>query len=641
MPQLKRFNFLVFSGLLLSFLGCGSHSKPIAEDLSSKAGLMETAAFYLAQSTGSEHWKKRWWLEKTVRVLRGGESLSDADQPDRWMDLSKEEIVDRLLADPRFGDFGLEFNLHFLGFRPDRIKYESGYAWIAFNFPSALHSAVQLTKGEDYFTLMDLEQKYFPPPASVPAAQNQPRPPNFDQEAAFDERVAAIYKSYSELISELQTNPTFGVPEACKKGLENGLGFNAYFDLGIDFDFVFSVVNSFEWLGKVQSVCSRNSDKYSKEEFIKDLLMVDQKNRALFPQVRNVIETRYRPKTLLDIQSIDVKSFGVKEKYISYGGLQKSKLLNSSTNYNRKRAAYILKRYFCDDLNPVGVEDPKEHTGGDAHGTQPSCMACHYKLDPMAGFFRYNGFQFRDLFGASNIFFDDGASMPMEEYTKAWKAPADSGREWNVGYIRSANKPELNTYGSTLSDLHKILREAPEVKRCITKRMFEFLNLEGQSQDAGYISYLANEFTEKSKENSSAAFRWMVKQIVLGKTFDQQNPEPKECYDFAPGQNPNGRPPCRVAHILEKNCVSCHSTVYDNGNLALGYWIQLADGSYNFEHQKSDGSQYPMQITMQKIVDRLNASDPKFRMPKDKHMSSQERQELFLWAQEMMNGRRN
>ncbi len=65
-------------------------------------------------------------------------------------------------------------------------------------------------------------------------------------------------------------------------------------------------------------------------------------------------------------------------------------LANSSTNYNRKRAAYVLKRFFCDDLNPVGFEDPAEHIGG-AHGSQTSCYACHYKLDPMAGFFRNHG----------------------------------------------------------------------------------------------------------------------------------------------------------------------------------------------------------------------------------------------------------
>jgi hypothetical protein len=35
-----------------------------------------------------------------------------------------------------------------------------------------------------------------------------------------------------------------------------------------------------------------------------------------------------------------------------------------------------------------------------------------------------------------------------------------------------------------------------------------------------------------------------------------------------------------------------------------------------------------------RIVERLSTSDPTQRMPKQKTMASQERQALFLWAQE-------
>jgi hypothetical protein len=38
--------------------------------------------------------------------------------------------------------------------------------------------------------------------------------------------------------------------------------------------------------------------------------------------------------------------------------------------------------------------------------------------------------------------------------------------------------------------------------------------------------------------------------------------------------------------------------------------------------------------TLRMIAERLASSDPRKRMPKNKPMSSQERQELFLWAEQ-------
>jgi hypothetical protein len=54
----------------------------------------------------------------------------------------------------------------------------------------------------------------------------------------------------------------------------------------------------------------------------------------------------------------------------------------------------------------------------------------------------------------------------------------------------------------------------------------------------------------------------------------------------------------------------------------------------SFPHRGIDGKPVPPHETLTRIVERLSTSDPTQRMPKQKTMASQERQALFLWAQE-------
>jgi hypothetical protein len=90
-----------------------------------------------------------------------------------------------------------------------------------------------------------------------------------------------------------------------------------------------------------------------------------------------------------------------------------------------------------------------------------------------------------------------------------------------------------------------------------------------------------------------------------------------------------------VAYILQKNCVRCHSSVNDIENsLDLSKWIAGPSGKgQTFPHHDSKSEQLPATDTLQRIASRISATDAKKRMPKNKPMSSQERQELFLWVQ--------
>jgi hypothetical protein len=48
-------------------------------------------------------------------------------------------------------------------------------------------------------------------------------------------------------------------------------------------------------------------------------------------------------------------------------------------------------------------------------------------------------------------------------------------------------------------------------------------------------------------------------------------------------------------------------------------------------------NQKPAQEALAALIERLSSSDPELRMPKGTAMSSPERQELFLWAQETLS----
>jgi hypothetical protein len=179
---------------------------------------------------------------------------------------------------------------------------------------------------------------------------------------------------------------------------------------------------------------------------------------------------------------------------------------------------------------------------------------------------------------------------------------------------------------------------APEAKRCVMKRLFEYMVAENQTIDGGYLDELTRNFTREAEVNSSTAMREAIIRIVQSRSFHQRDPEPRQCYDSGPNGNPQLSPPCRVAFILQKNCTQCHDTVYGGeANLDLSAWVAAPDHkNRTFPHLDRDLKQFSVEETLTRIIDRLSSSDPKARMPKNRLMSSQERQELVLWAQEQL-----
>jgi hypothetical protein len=256
----------------------------------------------------------------------------------------------------------------------------------------------------------------------------------------------------------------------------------------------------------------------------------------------------------------------------------------------------------------------------------------------MAGFFRQYGNFFYKYTG-KRISFDDKASADLKTYEEAWKAPPNSGRDWNIGYVRSVQNESLNDYRENLEDLYALFKTAPEVRRCLVKRLFEYVVSDQQTIDGGYLDYLTDEFNNRAKKNSSDALVWTVSKLLLSQSFRQPDPDPDQCYDYKPGYDPTDAPPCRVGYILRTNCHGCHGSTSGYKHLDLTSWITLPDGTKNFPHLDDNGNQLPASETLQRLAFRLSTSDPKMRMPPfGMYLSSQDRQEIYLWTQQMLTG---
>ncbi len=604
-------------------------------------------------STGSgfvdDSWHKRWWIEKTARLLRSGEGLAPHENIEWLETLSKEQIVREFMEDERFGNMVLDFNMYFLGFKIDSLKVDGQYVHSSYDFSNAISSAKALLENGDYLKLFDLEGSYFMPPLSVvPSEDALPEgEAKLAPKQLRDKAVGELYARFEDMLAMLNGPEPIALESFCAE-LEEVLDqrteltkqlFRAFTDTEIFIlmraglpEFAFNTLQS-----SLQKECEKLENKDGLEHLEEKLVTVTEQLDRAFAEVFKFEPTIYGPDTVAEFKPLNNTAFPDKTPWPVFGFEQGTALANSSTNYNRKRAAYVLKRYFCDDLNPVGFDDPKEHVGG-AHGSQTSCYSCHYKLDPMAGFFRNYGALFFDASSSPDIVFDDLASMNRSKYLSTWRAPEESGRNWDVGYIRSPRWTEKNDYGSSLSDLSKIIRKAPEAKRCLMKRLTEYVLGEKQTVDGNYLDALTTNFENEAAENSSIAFKNAVVRLLESKTYETRNPDPHQCYDYAPQTATAGRPPCRVAYILEKNCVQCHEGNDGLNTLDLRKWIAAPGGKgRTFEHLDSKGKLKPASKTLQQIAARLASTDTKIRMPKNKPMSSQERQELFLWVREELS----
>jgi hypothetical protein len=107
--------------------------------------------------------------------------------------------------------------------------------------------------------------------------------------------------------------------------------------------------------------------------------------------------------------------------------------------------------------------------------------------------------------------------------------------------------------------------------------MTEYVLGVDQVYDGKWVQGLADSFQHAAAPGapagaSSAAFKDVMKMLVLSNTFTISDPERGKCYDFAPGAAPSTLP-CAVAFTFEKSCAACHQGEGAPRGLDLTAWV--------------------------------------------------------------------
>lgn len=596
-------------------------------------------------------WKKRWWLGKLSRALRYGQGITTSDKVDELLKKTPDEIVEHFMNDPRFERTVLDFTLYLLGARleqflggsqgsDDDVGANAAPNEILWGRLSLMRPAVSgaraLMSDGDFNSFYAYHQPLYTTPNDAPRltldddGDTAPPRPGMSKAQIRTLLVSRLGREIDTLIGDYKED------KLDKKTLcERLRGLDILRDLGTSRSLREATQLSPNWGIALFIDCDLPVTGIQ-VDVVAELERLRKNVQTVLAQLPQFDPEVYKLERVTEYKTMDAETLGLKEDSVFFGENFFRALPNSSTNYNRKRAAYMLKHFFCDDLTPLAVELPSDHSG-DAHASEPGCQSCHYKLDPMAGFFRARGLAGISFSNFPSILFDDLASAERAKYDSAWKAKEGSGREWEIGYIRSTKEAKRNSYGDSPEHLGAILGTAPEVKQCLIRRTFEFFVAENQAVDAGFLDYLTKKYIEESKESSGRALKNVIKKVLTSNTFAQQDPVEGECYDAAPGSDVSNKPPCQVAFLLERNCKKCHdgASGEPEANLSLTEWIKFDDGTFGFPHKDDSGAQIARKETFQRMMTRLSTSDPKLKMPRG-FITAQDRQVLVLWLDKQL-----
>ena len=169
----------------------------------------------------------------------------------------------------------------------------------------------------------------------------------------------------------------------------------------------------------------------------------------------------------------------------------------AATSAPVRRGAWVLEQLLCEELNPppgVNMELPKEDVATptirerlEAHWTDPTCAACHVRLDPA-------GFAF-EHYGA------------LGERRESWE------NGYPVDATGSLEDPAV-TFDSAPA-LIAALRDSPRARACYARRWFEYaIGRPAETDDACTLRTLAERF-----EASGGDIRRLMVDVTLTDAF--------------------------------------------------------------------------------------------------------------------------
>lgn len=605
------------------------------------------------------------WVVRAVKTLRYKDRIQGKEELDQFLAMgSKDEVLDALMKEDAFHWTVLDFNFYFLGDKQERLEsYDGGI--VSSYFPQATSAAYQFAIGGDYNQFFDYQVNLISPPRLLApydsdwehfvhltgkGFKEDPNTKDSLYKAKFwDQVLAAAEKDVKAVLATKNLTQKL----VCQK-------LRPYLDVRLEGYFhVFSNIlpAPYSNLLSLPPVCSEGEGGWL--EVTKSFLAGIQYIRTGFTGqlIKNpslIREASYHERlALADFYQLPkvpdwdgpIGFTGISDK----GMAQKfwEEYPNSSTNFNRKRAAKILDTFFCDDLTPVNIDIPESHSN-EAHASDPACQSCHYKLDPMAGLFRLHGFIGIDDFESIKEFspetysgeifiFDDQVVLQgkeRSEYLNYW-----NNHGIKTGFIQSAkDSSDQNLYGENIKDLFKIIKESRRVKQCLVKRMASYFIGEGQMFERKWLEGLTDQYM-KAKDGTEG-FKIVTKELLKSNSFTMGNPEAKECYDFADGsgRNADNSPPCEVAALLERYCQDCHGAESYTG-LNLTSWQKAADGFYGFSSTKKERCEIHREINRRLNPSAKGLETPGFlRMPLGGGFDDDlDQTTLVLWNQNRMN----
>lgn len=198
---------------------------------------------------------------------------------------------------------------------------------------------------------------------------------------------------------------------------------------------------------------------------------------------------------------------------------------DTPTNRNRSRANFIFRTFMCETLSPPVKKNPPSHfANDDDHGTNPDCIGCHYRLDPMARFFDH----WRPAVNNSTWFDSDQIALGKL-------------------VLPVAGQPPVSFPGDNETGLARILAAQPLVHSCISSKSWEFIYGVSVEIPEAFKPVLINAFDQRN------SFRDAIRTSMLHPYFWSTTTPPPITY-------------ASVAPILAA-CGSCHTPEKNLGTI--------------------------------------------------------------------------